>query len=80
MKLPFFNKLKYRKERVGVVEKNGKTYVKYMKVRRFKISKTVKYSLLIVSLLAVLGVGIKLLMSDLASRPPVDEVADGIGG
>lgn len=80
MSSSFISKIKYRKERIGVVEKDGKTYVKYVKARRFKASKTVKHSLLIVFILGVLGVGIKLLMSELASRPPVEETAAGIDG
>lgn len=75
----FISKIIYKKERVGVVEKNGKTYVKYIKARRFNLSKNAKYSFLIVFILLILGAVIKLLMIELASRPQIDEASEGIG-
>lgn len=80
MRSSFLSKIKYKKERVGVVEKDGKTYVKYVKARRFRVSKNVKYAILSGFILLVLGLGIKLLLSELASREPVEEISAGIGG
>ena len=79
MSSSLFSKIKYKKERVGVVEKDGKTYVKYVKARRFKVSENVKYVILSIFILVVLGVGIKLLLSEFASRPPVETTPVGIG-
>ena len=64
-----FDKIRYKKERVGLVQKNGKTYVKYVKVRRFKISDTAIHVCLIIGLVAVLGVAAKLLMAELETAP-----------
>ena len=80
MSSSFLRKIKYKKERVGVVEKDGKTYVKYVKARRFKVSKNVKYALLGCFIMAILGLGIKLLLLELDSREQTDEAAVGIGG
>lgn len=77
--MTFVDELKYRKERVGVVKKDGKTYVKYVKTRRFNVSNKVKHLLLGGFVLFVLGLGIKLLISELASGSPEDETAEGIG-
>ena len=57
---------------MGVVEKNGKVYIKYVKAPRFKVSKDVKYAILSVIILVALGVGIKLLISELASMPQLE--------
>jgi len=64
-------KIIYKKERVGLVEKDGKIYVKYIKARRFKVSKNVKYALLSVLLLGFLSLTLKLLITELESREPV---------
>ncbi len=77
MSSSFLDKIKYKKERVGVVEKDGKTYIKYIKARRFRISKSVKYVFLIGFVLIVMGLGIKLLMYEFASRPPAEEAVQG---
>lgn len=74
----FLSKIKYKKERVGVVQKDGKTYVKYVKARRFRMSKNVKYALLSAFILIVLGLGVVMLMSELNSRPPAEEIHEGI--
>lgn len=79
MSSSFVNKIKYKKERVGVVEKGGKTYVKYVKARRFKLSKDIKYGILSVFILLFFCVGIKLLLSELASRPTPEAPLEGIG-
>lgn len=76
----FTSKIKYKKTRVGVVEKDGKTYVKYVKQSRFRMSKNMKYSVLSIFILVILGLGFKLLMSELASREPVQEAAVGLDG
>ena len=76
MNLSFIDTVKYKKERVGLVEKNGKTCVKYRNVSRFRIGNNIKYIVLIVFILAVLGVGIKLLLSEMASRPSTDETQE----
>ena len=73
MNTSFFNRIKYVKERVGVVEKDGKTYVKYIKVHRFRISSGFKYAILWIFMLVVLGLGIRFLMSSLASSEPAEE-------
>ena len=73
MSSSLFSKIKYRKERVGFVEKGGKTYAKYTKVPRFPISKNVKYVVFCVFILAVLGLGFKLLLSEMASQAPAEE-------
>lgn len=62
------------------MQKDGKTYVKYIKARRFKMGKSVEYSLLTAFILIFLAVGVKLLLSELASRPLAEGIADGIGG
>lgn len=54
--------IKYRKERVGLVQKNGKTYVKYSKVRRFKLSRDAEYTWFTLLILGILGMGAVLLM------------------
>lgn len=74
----FLGKIKYKKERVGVVQKDGKTYLKYKKASRFRVSKNVKYALLSAFILFVLGLGISLLMSELDSGPPAEEIHEGI--
>ena len=79
MSSSFIGKIKYKKERVGVVEKNGITCVKYIKARRFRISKNVQYVILSVFILVVLGLGLKLMLYELASRPPAEETAE-VGG
>jgi len=79
MRSSFLNKIKYKKERVGVVEKDGKTYVKYIKTSRFVVSGRVKYAIIGVFVLVVLGLGIKLLMSELSSMPPVEAAVEGMG-
>ena len=56
-----FRRIKYRKERVGLVQKNGKTYVKYAKVRRFKLSRDVEYTGFAFLIFGVLGIGVVLL-------------------
>lgn len=61
------------------MEKEGKTYVKYVKVSRVRMSKNIKYALLSILILFVLGLGIKLLISEFASRSPVEETVEGIG-
>lgn len=71
MSSSFIRKIIYKKERVGIVQKDGKTYVKYVKARRFKVSKNIKYSLLGVLLLGFLSLVAKLLMTELESREPV---------
>lgn len=43
MNSSFLDKIRYKKERVGIVEKNGKTYVKYLKARRFKVHRNIKF-------------------------------------
>ena len=53
MSSSFLDKLKYKKERVGVVVKDGKTYTKYIKARRFRLSSGFKYAVLWVFLLVV---------------------------
>lgn len=73
------DKIKYKKERLSFVEKDGKTYIKYKKVRRFRVSKNVKYALLSFFILAILGIGIKLVISELDSREPALETSEGIG-
>ena len=75
----FLSKIKYKKERVGVVEKDGKTYIKYVKARRFRMSRNLKHAVLSLFILVVLGVGIKLLLSELASKEAVEETHAGIG-
>ena len=79
MSSSFISKLKYKKERVGIVEKDGKTYVKYVKARRFSISRNVKYVLICFFILSIFAVGIKILLSELSSREPSLEVAEGTG-
>ena len=79
MSSSFLKRIKYKKERVGVVEKDGKTYIKYVKARRFKVSKKVQYALLSCFVLVVLGLGIKLLISELDSREPAEETALQLG-
>lgn len=76
----FVSKIKYKKERVGVVEKDGKIYIKYVKARRFQISKNAKYAILSGFILLVLGFGIRLLMLEMESRAPVEVTPEGIGG
>ena len=81
MSSSFLDKLKYKKERVGVVVRGGKTYTKYVKARRFRLSSGFKYAVLWVFLLVVLGLGIRFLMSKLDSGAPAPETAaEGIGG
>lgn len=77
MKSSFFGKIKYRKERVGVVEKDGKTYIKYIKARRFRLSNNAKLWLLGVFIILILGLSIKLLMSELDFRAPAEWIAAG---
>jgi len=62
------------------VEKDGKTYVKYVKARRFRMSRNVKYAVLSGFILIILGLGISLLLSELASRTPAEVTAAGIEG
>ncbi|MDO8805712.1 MAG: hypothetical protein Q7R35_14930 [Elusimicrobiota bacterium] len=76
MNSSLLGKIKYKKERLGVVEKNGKTYVKYAKVRRFKLSRTSIYIFVSVFILVVFGLGLKLLLSELYSRDPIVETAE----
>lgn len=80
MNSSFLDKIRYKKERVGIVEKNGKAYVKYLKARRFKVHSNIKFAIVIGIVLLVFELGIKLLISELASRPPAEETAAGIGG
>ncbi len=54
--------IKYRKERVRLVQKNGKTYVKYSKVRRFKLSRDAEYTGFAFLIMGVLGMGVVLLV------------------
>jgi len=63
----FLSRIIYKKDRVGVVVKDGKTYVKYTKARRFKISTNVKCVIFSVFMLFVLGLSLKMLMSVLNS-------------
>lgn len=79
MSSSFLKKIIYKKERVGVVEKDGKTYVKYVKARRFRINKNLRDAVISGFILLVLGMGIRLLMSELNSRQPPDEAGIGIG-
>ena len=51
----FLDKIKYKKVRVRLVKKEGKTYVKYAMVPRFKIGKSVKYGISCFFILVVLG-------------------------
>lgn len=55
MDSPFFDKIRHKKVRVRLVKKEGKTYVKYAMVPRFKIGKSVKYMVLCFVILAALG-------------------------
>jgi len=68
-------KVIYRKKRIGIVQKNGKAYVKYTKVHRFEISKTVQHVILIVFILTILGLGFKLIRSEMVADAPVVESA-----
>ena len=54
MTTALLDKIQYKKVRVGLVKKEGKTYVKYRKVRRFKKIPYAQHVLLGV-LLAILG-------------------------
>lgn len=76
MSSSFLDKIKYKKKQLGVVEKNGKSYVKYVKARRFKISTNIKYTVLSVFILVILGLGIKILMSELSAREPAEETEE----
>ncbi|MDO8803596.1 MAG: hypothetical protein Q7R35_04130 [Elusimicrobiota bacterium] len=63
------------------MKKDGKTYAKYVKARRFRISSNLKYAVLGVFVMVVLGLGIKLLIAEMGSREPAMETAgEGIGG
>ncbi|HTZ11825.1 MAG TPA: hypothetical protein VMD04_05595 [Candidatus Margulisiibacteriota bacterium] len=56
---PFWEKIKYKYDYIGQVEKDGEVYKKYRKVRRFPITKKalgiVIFILIAVSLLALLN-------------------------
>lgn len=80
MSRSFIRKIKYKKDRVGLIVKDGKTYVKYKKTQRFRMSKNVKYILMSILILFIMGFGIKLLISEYASRPLAEEVGEGVGG
>lgn len=73
MKSSFLNRIRYKQERIGIVEKDGKPYVKYVKVRRFKVSKNVEHIVLSGLILIVLGLGVKLLVYELSLSEPVTE-------
>ncbi|MDP2865110.1 MAG: hypothetical protein Q8O90_02590 [Elusimicrobiota bacterium] len=78
MSASFFSKLMYKRERVGFVEKDGKTYVKYLKVRRFIISKDIRSATVFVGfVLIVFAAGIKMLLTEVASHTPTEETAEG---
>ena len=76
----FLNRIKYKKELVGFVKKDGKTYTKYVKTRRFRISSNFKYAVLGVFVMVVLGLGIKFMIAELGSREAAPETAGGGGG
>jgi hypothetical protein len=57
------DKVKYKKVRVGLVQRNGKTYIKYRKVPRYKVSQGLKKAILSVFILAALGFSLKFLLS-----------------
>ena len=59
----FISKIKYKKELVGFVKKDGKTYAKYVKARRFRLSSNLKYAVLGVFVMVVLGLGIKFMIA-----------------
>lgn len=75
MSSSFIKKVVYKKERVGVVEKDGKIYVKYVKQRRFRISKNSQYIILGILILAVFGLAVKLMLYELELRTPVEDAA-----
>lgn len=56
---PLWEKIKYKYEYVGQVEKEGEPYKKYKKVRRFPVPKktlgTVLFALLILGILALVN-------------------------
>jgi len=58
MSSSLFDTLRYTKERVGLVTKDGKTYVKYRKVRRFKKNRDLQALGLRVFGLVVLALGL----------------------
>lgn len=72
MSSSIISKLKYKKERVGLVERDGKTYVKYVKARRFRVSSGFKRAVLWIFLLVVLGLVIRYLMSSLCEMNPTE--------
>lgn len=76
----FLSRIRYKRERVGIVEKEGKTYVKYIKARRFRVNRTVKHAVLGGFIFLVLALGIKLLISEFASRQPPEETVEGGAG
>lgn len=73
MSSSFFNKLAYKKKRVGIVEKNGKSYVKYAKTPRFKISTNAKCVILSLVTLTVLALGLRILITERAAREQAEE-------
>ena len=75
MSSSFLDKIIYKQERLGVVQKDGKTYVKYKKARRFRLSGGFKYAVLWFFVLVALGLGVRFLMSYLAAREPAPETA-----
>lgn len=80
MNSSFLNKIRYKKERVGVVRKDGKTYVKYTKTRRFVVSRKIKYSVLSLCILVALALGIKLIIYEYAAMASAAaETDDGLG-
>lgn len=80
MSRSFIRKIKYKKDRVGLIVKDGKTYVKYKKTQRFQMSRNVKCILMSILILFVMGFGLKLLISEYASRPLAEDAGEGFGG
>ena len=62
MSLSLLDNIRYKHERVGLVQKDGKTYVKYRKIPRFKkLAKNSESFIFGAIILLVLGLGIKVL-------------------
>jgi len=73
--LSFFDWIRYKKIYSGTVERDGKLYKKYTKVRRFRISRSQKYIISIIgvlAVLAVLGIVVKLITSEMLSSIPAE--------
>lgn len=79
MATSILSKILYKKQRVGMVQRDGKVYVKYVKEWRFRLSRNAKYLILTFFIVAISGLGFKLLLSEIASTTPSVESAEVVG-